>query len=46
MSGFTTSTTISELIGKKPIKKKKRSKRRYKTKNNRVLRATQTVLKI
>ena len=35
-----------QLIGKKPIKKRKRSKIRYKTKNNRVLRATQSILKV
>jgi len=31
MSGFTTTATISELIDKRPINQKKRSKRRNKT---------------
>ena len=44
MTGFTTTATISELINKRPIKRKKRS-RRYKTTNKRVLRATQKLLK-
>ena len=46
MSGFTTTSTLSELIDKKPIKKPKRSKIRYKSKNNRVLKATQSRLKV
>ena len=44
MTGFTTTATISELINKRPIKRKKRA-RRYKTTNKRVLRATQKLLK-
>ena len=42
MSGFTTTSTISELIGKRPINQKRRSKRR----NKRSYKARQQVLRL
>ena len=43
MSGFTTTATISELINKRPIKRKRKQS---KTRNKKVLRATQKLLKL
>tara|TARA_R100000700_G_C3065335_1_gene78130 strand:+ start:254 stop:388 length:135 start_codon:yes stop_codon:yes gene_type:complete len=43
MNGFTTSSTISELINKRPIKRRKKS---FKKTKKRVLKATQKLLKI
>jgi hypothetical protein len=45
MSGFTTTATISELIDKRPIKRKRRSKS-FKTTNKKVLRAKQRLLRL
>ena len=43
MSGFTTTATISELINKRPIKRKRK---RTRTRNKRVLRAKQKLLRL
>tara|TARA_R100000426_G_scaffold22627_1_gene19497 strand:+ start:707 stop:841 length:135 start_codon:yes stop_codon:yes gene_type:complete len=43
MSGFTTTATISELINKRPIKRKRK---RTRTRNKKVLRATQKLLRL
>ena len=45
MIGFTTSTTISELIDKRPMKKRK-GRRRYKMPIKGNLRAVQKILKL
>lgn len=45
MSGFTTTSTISELIDKRPMKKRK-GRRRYKSSFKGDLRAVQKILKI
>tara|TARA_Y100000114_G_scaffold40855_1_gene36389 strand:+ start:198 stop:347 length:150 start_codon:yes stop_codon:yes gene_type:complete len=45
MIGFTTSTTISELINKRPLKKRK-GRRRYKMPIKGDLRAVQKILKL
>ena len=44
--GFTTSSTISELINKRPINRKRRVKITLKAPQNRNLRATQRLLKV
>jgi len=44
MEGFTTTTTLSELIDKRPMKKRK-GRRRYKMPNKGDLRAVQRILK-
>ena len=46
MSGFTTSSTISELINKRPIKQKRRVKITLKAPQNRNLKAVQKLLKV
>jgi|TARA_A100001388_G_scaffold91630_2_gene66349 hypothetical protein len=43
MNGFTTTATISELINKRPIKRKRK---RTRTRNKKVLRATQKLLRL
>ena len=45
MIGFTTSATISELINKRPMKKRK-GRRRYKMPLNGNFRAVQKILKL
>ena len=45
MIGFTTSSTISELINKRPLKKRK-GRRRYKMPIKGDLRAVQKILKL
>lgn len=44
MSGFTTTATISELIDKRPIRKRKRKS--FRTTKRRSLRAKQRLLKL
>lgn len=44
MTGFTTTATISELIDKRPMKKRK-GRRRYKMPFKGNLRAVQTIMK-
>jgi hypothetical protein len=46
MSGFTTTATISELIDKRPITRKRRVKITLKAPQNRKLRASQRLLKV
>tara|TARA_A100001391_G_scaffold189973_1_gene161907 strand:- start:1439 stop:1588 length:150 start_codon:yes stop_codon:yes gene_type:complete len=46
MSGFTTTATISELIDKRPINRKRRVKITLKAPQNRKLRASQRLLKV
>ena len=46
MTGITTSALITELIGKKPIKRKKRDRRSLKAPQNRNLKAVQKLLRI
>tara|TARA_B100001093_G_C26627116_1_gene927190 strand:- start:497 stop:646 length:150 start_codon:yes stop_codon:yes gene_type:complete len=46
MNGFTTTATISELIDKRPIKRKKRSNRSRKVSNKGSYRAVQRVLRV
>jgi|TARA_R100001460_G_C3532512_1_gene173683 hypothetical protein len=43
MTGFTTTATISELIDKRPINRKRK---RNKTRNKRVLKAKQKLLRL
>jgi len=45
MNGFTTTSTISELIDKRPMKKRK-GRRQYKSSFKGDLRAVQKILKI
>ncbi len=45
MSGFTTSSTISELINKRPINRKRRVKMTLKAPQNRNLKASQRLLR-
>ena len=45
MNGFTTTATLSELIDKRPIKKKK-IKRTYSISNKINLKSTQRIMKI
>ncbi len=45
MSGFTTTSTLSELIGKRTMRKRK-GRRRYKSSFKGDLRAVQKILKI
>tara|TARA_R100000278_G_scaffold24542_1_gene22566 strand:+ start:418 stop:561 length:144 start_codon:yes stop_codon:yes gene_type:complete len=45
-SGFTTTATISELIDKRPIKRKKRSKRSKKVVKKGSYRAAQSLLRV
>tara|TARA_R100000353_G_scaffold36049_2_gene28792 strand:- start:687 stop:824 length:138 start_codon:yes stop_codon:yes gene_type:complete len=44
MSGFTTTSTISELINKRPIRKRRRKS--FKTTQKRSLKAKQKLLKL
>jgi len=44
MTGFTTTTTISELIDKRPIRKRKRKS--FRTTNKKVLKAKQKLLRL
>ena len=46
MSGFTTTATISELINKRPINRKRRVKITLKAPQNRNLKASQRLLKV
>ena len=45
-TGFTTTATISELIDKRPIKRKKRSKRSKKVVKKSSYRAAQSILRV
>ena len=45
MSGFTTTSTISELIDKRPISRKRRLKITLKAPQNRKLKASQRLLR-
>jgi hypothetical protein len=45
-AGFTTTATISELIDKRPIKRKKRPKRSRKVVKKGSYRATQSLLRV
>tara|TARA_Y100001951_G_C11096217_1_gene159449 strand:- start:195 stop:344 length:150 start_codon:yes stop_codon:yes gene_type:complete len=45
MTGITTSTLITELIGKRPIKRRKRDRRSFKAPQNRNLKAVQKLLR-
>ena len=45
-TGFTTTSTISELIDKRPMRRKKRSKRTKKLSKKTDLRAVQTLLRV
>ena len=45
-TGFTTTATISELIDKRPMKRKKRSKSSKKVVKKRSYRATQSLLRV
>tara|TARA_R100001440_G_scaffold12475_3_gene22238 strand:- start:2760 stop:2903 length:144 start_codon:yes stop_codon:yes gene_type:complete len=45
-TGFTTTATISELIDKRPIKRKKRSNRSRKAVKKSSYRATQRLLRV
>ena len=46
MTGITTSTLITELIGKRPINQKRRVKITLKAPQNRRLRAVQKLLRV
>jgi|TARA_R100000234_G_scaffold12334_1_gene6845 hypothetical protein len=46
MTGITTSALITELIGKRPIKRKKRDRRSLKAPQNRNLKAVQKLLRV
>ena len=46
MTGITTSTLITELIGKRPIKRRKVSRKSFKATQNRNLRAVQRLLRV
>jgi hypothetical protein len=46
MSGITTSALISELINKRPINRKRKTKQTLKAPQNRNLRAAQRLLKV
>jgi len=46
MSGITTSTLISELINKRPINRKRKTKQTLKARQNRNLRAVQRLLRV
>ena len=45
MTGITTSALITELIGKRPIKRRKRDRRSLKAPQNRNLKAVQKLLR-
>jgi hypothetical protein len=46
MTGITTSALVTELIGKRPIKRKKISRKSFKATQNRNLRAVQRLLRV
>ena len=46
MSGITTSTLISELINKRPINRKRKTKQTLKARQDRNLRAVQRLLRV
>jgi len=45
-TGFTTTATISELIDKRPIKRKKRKNKSFRMSKKSSYRATQSVLRV
>jgi hypothetical protein len=46
MEGFTTTSTLSELIDKRPINKKRKGRRSYKMPVKGYLRAVQRIIKV